>query len=54
MAIDESPLSIYCQKDGQHAPLTRPVAQIIAARRLLGKYPSLTAAYASAPNVLAK
>jgi hypothetical protein len=45
MAMDESPLSIY-RWNGPARPLKRPTAQIIAVPRPVGKYPSLTTAYA--------
>jgi hypothetical protein len=48
MAMDESPLSIYRPEIAPARPLKQPAAQIIAAPRAVGKYPSLTMAYTSA------
>jgi hypothetical protein len=56
MAIDESPLDLFI--DSIHRlparPLKRPAAQMIAARRSVGKYPSLAMAYAGCVAALAK
>jgi hypothetical protein len=55
MAMDESPLSLFIDQENWPArPLKGPAAQIIAAPRPLGKYPSLTTAYGSVPARLAK